>query len=125
MAVYFAFVGSLCLVLAAWLFARRLRVQFFGAVATGSILGYEIREADDSMFYLPVVTYIDATGKQYQFTSVAGGTTKTPATGTMVTIRYLPSNPRHAYVAGFLPMWAAPLALSVLGAAGVLAFWYP
>jgi hypothetical protein len=123
-AVFLSLVGSICFVLGAWLFARRLRVQFFGLVATGRIVGHETREADDSIFYLPVVIYIDARGKQHQFTSVAGGTSKSKAASTRVTVRYLLENPKQAYVSGFLHMWAAPAALCVLGAVGVLPVWY-
>ncbi|MBY0409453.1 MAG: DUF3592 domain-containing protein [Burkholderiaceae bacterium] len=125
MQTYFAVVGVLCLMLAAWLSARRLRAQFFGAVASGTVAGHETRESDDSISYLPVVIYIDAAGKRHQFTSVAGGVTKLPVPGTRVTIRYLPSAPEIAYVSGFLHMWSAPVALFVLGVAGISAAWQP
>lgn len=124
MVVYLSLVGSICFAIAAWLFARRVRVQFFGLIATGRIVGHETREADDSIFYLPVVIYVDARGNQHQFTSVAGGTAKGKPASTMVTVRYLPENPKQAYVSGFLHMWAAPVALFVLGAVAVLPLWY-
>lgn len=119
MKTYFAVTGMLCLILAAWLSARRLRAQFFGDIAVGTVVGHEARELDDSISYLSVVTYVDAAGKQHQFTSVAGGAAKTPTPGATVTVLYVPSDPAIAYISGFLHMWAAPVALLVLGAAGI------
>ena len=124
MRTYFAIIGVLCLMLAAWLAARRLRAQFFGAVAIGTVVGHEARESDDSISHLPIVIFVDAAGKQHRFTSVAGGVAKTQAPGTRVTVRYLPSVPAIAYVSGFLHMWSAPVALFVLGVAGISA-WQP
>jgi hypothetical protein len=125
MKTYLAIFGGLCLMFAAWLSARRLRAHFFGAIALGTVVGHEAREEDDSISYLPVVTYIDAAGKQHRFTSVAGGSARVPARGTTVTVRYLPSDPAVAYLTGFLHMWAAPAALLILGAAGIWSAWKP
>ena len=125
MRTYFAIVGVLCLMLASWLCARRLRAQLSGAVAIGTVVGHEARASDESLFHLPVVLYIDAAGKQHRFTSVAGSVAKTPAPGTQVTVRYLPSAPDIAYLSGFLHMWSAPVALFALGAAGIYSAWQP
>jgi hypothetical protein len=40
-----------------------------------------------------------------------------------VRVLYLPANPRRAYIDSFLHMWAAPVALALLGAAGLYAPW--
>lgn len=125
MKTFFAVIGVLCLLLAAWLWARRLRAQFSGAVAIGTVVGHEARESDDSVFHLPIVSFFDAAGKPRRFTSVAGGIARTPALGTAVTVRYLPASPEVAYIAGFLHMWSAPLALFVLGVAGLYLVWQP
>lgn len=125
MHAYLAVVGGLCLMLAAWLSARRFRAQFFGSVAVGTVVGHEARESDGSISHLPVVMYLDAAGEQHRFTSVAGDVAKTPASGTRVTVRYVPSAPDIAYISGFLHMWSAPVALFVLGVAGISSAWPP
>ncbi|MFM9835804.1 MAG: DUF3592 domain-containing protein [Methylophilaceae bacterium] len=124
MKIYFAVVGVLFLILAAWLSFRRCRVLFFGAKSIGTVVGHQVRNSEDSIFQIPIVTYMDAMGKEHQFTSVAGGVAKTPATGARVTVRYLPSDPTIVYISSFLHMWAAPLSLIILGVAGVLSAWH-
>ena len=87
MRIYFTTIGVLCLILAIWLCVRRLRAQFCGARAIGTITGYQARESEDSIFNLPVVTFVDAAGVQHKFVSVAGSTAKAPALGMTVTVR--------------------------------------
>jgi hypothetical protein len=123
--LYFGLVGCLCVVFAVWLFVRRLRVQFFGVLTDGFVGGHVIEEMDDSEHLRFTVTYFDAAGNMHQFSSVASMSAKIAIAGTKVSVRYLPSNPEHAYITGFLQMWAAPIALSIMGAAGILAWWYP
>ena len=125
MGLYFGLVGCVCVVFAAWLFVRRLRVQFFGVLTDGFVGDHVIEEMDGSEYLRFTVTYFDATDSMHQFTSVASMSSKLARAGTRVSVRYLPSNPEHAYITGFLPMWAAPIALSIMGAAGILAWWYP
>ena len=125
MGLYFGLVGFLCLVVAGWLFVRRLRVQLYGVLTTGFVGGHVIEEMDNSEYLRFTVTYYDATDNVHQFTSVASMSAKIARAGTKVSVRYLPSNPEHAYITGFLHMWAAPIALSVMGGAGILAWWYP
>lgn len=121
MTIYLTLVGGTCLAAAAVLLALRLRVRFFGATATGCVVGHEARIFDDSTAHHPVVMFIDAEGKERRFTSVAGGGWPRPAPGAAVQVRYLPVDPGRAYIDSFLHMWAAPLAFAVLGIAGLLA----
>ncbi|KLD70588.1 DUF3592 domain-containing protein [Xanthomonas pisi] len=123
MGTYFAAIGMICVVLAAWLGIRRLHVVWSGAMASGTVRGHETRESDGAVFHLPAVSFTDAAGRTHRFTSAACGWGRRLPVGTRVTVRYLPSNPAMAYVAGFLSTWAAALALLVLGVAGVVAAW--
>lgn len=118
---YFVIVGLLCLACAAYLLARRLNVWLFGTKTRGVIVAHQVRQSEESTFHLPVVSFVDDAGHERRFTSVAGTTAKSPGVGDLVTVRYLPSNPGHAYIGTFLHMWAAPLALALLGAGGCAA----
>ena len=88
-----------------------------GKVATGTVVGHEVREIDDSQAFLPVVVFRDAAGVETRFTSIAGGSSRGPIIGTAVRVRYNPCKPDQAYISSFLHMWAAPLALGLLGVA--------
>ena len=121
--IYFVTIGCLCLACALWLLVRRLRVLIYGSVALGRVVAHEARESDDEMSYLPVVLFTDGTGREHRFTSVTGSSARSPSVGKQVRVRYLSSNPRLAFVGSFLHMWAAPLALGVLGAAGIAVLW--
>jgi hypothetical protein len=52
-----------------------------------------------------VVTFYDQKGIEFRFTSVVGWTTKRPLVGTEVPVRYVPSDPRIAYVGTILHMY--------------------
>jgi hypothetical protein len=119
---YFLFIGVASFGLALWLLARRLRVFLGGASATAQVTGHEAREDDGAAYYLPTVVFMDDGGREHRFTSVAGRSTKLPVAGRPVRVRYLPDDPRLAYIDSFLHMWAAPLALAVLGGASVAAY---
>lgn len=119
MRLYFAIVGALLIAVAAWLFVRRLAVAARGVSVTGHVVAHETREDDGSFHYLPVVSFTDHRGTQRRFTSVAGGSQPSPPIGTAVTVRFLPEDPSMVYVVSFLHMWAAPVAMFVLGAAVV------
>ncbi len=123
MRTLFGVVGLLCLALSIWLAARRIRVRWFGVAVTGRVVDHEKREIDESPTYLPIVAFRDIHGHEHRFTSVAGGSSRSPSQGSDVPVRYLPSDPTVAYVATFLHMWAAPLALAALGVAGIAALW--
>jgi hypothetical protein len=68
------------------------------------------------------VTFADLEGRTHQFTSPAGGTRKHPPIGAEVKVRYQRANPSTAYIASFLHMWAAPIALALLGGAALAAY---
>jgi hypothetical protein len=119
--VYFAVLAIVFIVGALWLAARRWSVAVGGATVAGKVVAFESRE-DDGSFYLPVVTFTDHQGKSHRFTSVAGGTEQRPPIGSKVTVRYLPANPKQAFIASFLHMWAAPLGMLALGVGALLAY---
>lgn len=83
-----------------------------------SVEGFEERNIDDSVSYLPVVSFTDREGRAHWFTSVAGRSGPTPPVGTTATVRYDRSNPGFALISPFLHEWAAPVAFQP---AGVLA----
>jgi hypothetical protein len=121
---YFAYIGTVLLALAAYLFIRRMLTHSRGRAAVGRVIGHESRTDDDTDFYLPVVEFADSRGVVHRFTSVAGGSSPQPSVGAFVRVRYLAENPTVAYIQSFLHMWAAPLACAVLGAASLLAWWH-
>jgi hypothetical protein len=107
---YLAAVGVAMLILAAVLFVRRLSALLCAPI-------------DEEVSYLPIVEFTDSRGHLHRFTSVAGGSSSTPAVGATVRVRYLPSNPTVAYIQSFLHMWAAPLACAVLGVGALAVLW--
>ena len=122
MRYYFAIIGIALLGMACWLFWHRLTVLVSGATATGRVESYESREFDESVGYLPVVSFTDNQGNRQQFTAVAGGSSKSPPIGTEVKVFYDRKNPKVAFISSFLHMWAAPIALAALGIGGLLAY---
>jgi Protein of unknown function (DUF3592) len=119
---YFAVIGTILIIGAAWLFVRRIVAYFNGLETEGWIESYEKRESDDTIYYLPIVSFVDSEGKQRRFTSVAGGSSQNKEIGTKVLVRYQRTNPEVAYISSFLHMWAAPLAFAALGVCGLLAY---
>ena len=123
MSVYFSLVGAAFLLLAAFLFVRRFSAHFCGTSTPGRVLGHEEREDEGTIFYLPIVEFTDANGRTHRFTSVAGGSTKVPAEGSVVRVCYLPESPSTAYIQSFLHMWAAPLGCAALGIGALAVPW--
>lgn len=123
MNAYLTLIGVGFLILAAVLLVRRWSALWHGASAVGSVQGHEVRTTDEEVYYLPVVEFTDSTGHRHRFTSVAGGSSRTPVVGTRVRVRYLPSDPKVAYIESFLHMWAAPLGCAVLGVAALAVLW--
>ena len=119
---YFGVLAVLLLAGATWQMLRRWLVAANGINVTGRVTAHETRRDDDSVYYLPVVVFTDREGKEHRFTSVAGGSEPRPAVGDAVTVRYLPQSPDTAFIVSFLHMWAAPLAMYVLGACALIAF---
>ncbi len=125
MRAYFALVGFACWAGALILAARRLSVAISGVRTTGRIVAFETREDDGSVCYLPVVTFTDGEGRSHRFTSVAGRAQRIPPVDSEVVVRYLPGQPSTVFIESFLHMWAAPLALAILGAGALLALISP
>lgn len=122
MQTYLTIIGVAFLVLAGYLFLRRLSAQFRGEAAAGRVVGHEERKDDEATSsYHPIVEFTDLAGAVHRFTSVAGGSDRAPAVGAAVRVRYVPEDPGVAYVQSFLHMWAAPLACAVLGAGALVA----
>ena len=122
MRYYFAIIGIALLGMACWLFWRRFKILMTGVTTTGRVESYESREFDESISYLPVISFTDQLGNRQRFTASAGGSRRTPPIGTTVKVRYDNENPKNAVISSFLNMWAAPIALAVLGVVGLLAF---
>lgn len=122
MRLYFAFVAIIFFVGALWLFLRRWSVATSGITVSGRIVAFESREDEESVYYLPVVSFTDQQGRSHRFTSVAGGPEQRPPIGSSVTVRYLPANPEQAFISSFLHMWAAPLGMLALGVGALLAY---
>jgi hypothetical protein len=120
---YFALIGAILMVAAAWLLVRRLALAAGGVATTGRVVAFEQREIDYALTYLPIVSFTDERGRAHRFTSVAGRSDPVPPVGSTVPVRYHPSDPDSALIASFLHMWAAPLGLAVLGLGSLLAFW--
>ena len=120
MKAFLTVIGIAFLALAAVTFLRRLSVALRGASAFGHVRGHEERKTEDGVSYMPIVEFADSVGNVHRFTSLAGGGRRTPAVGTRVRVRYLPGDPKVAYIQSFLHMWAAPLAFAVLGAAALM-----
>ena len=123
MKAYLTVIGIAFLILAVVLFVRRMSAALRGASALGCVRGHEERATEDGVSYLPIVEFTDAAGKLHRFTSVAGRGEKTPQAGTTVRVRYVPGDPKVAYIESFLHMWAAPLACTVLGLAALAVHW--
>lgn len=119
MRLYLAIIAATLFCGAAWLSVRRLTVAARGVSVTGQVVSHETREDDGSFYYLPVVAFVDHRGTEHRFTSVAGGSLASLPVGAKVRVRYLSDDPRTAYVVSFLHMWAAPVAMLVLGAAAI------
>jgi hypothetical protein len=115
MRYYLALIGVALLAGAGWLFLRRLALMIDGVVTAGRVESFEERSDDESTSYHPVVVFRDQEHRLHRFTSVAGGSSQSPPVGTTVPVRYLRSNPDSAVISSFLHMWAAPVALAVLG----------
>jgi hypothetical protein len=119
---YFGLVSVMFFAGAFWLVARGWLLVANGITVRGRVVTHEKRSAEDSGYYVPVVMFIDRHGSQHRFTATAGWPRPRPAVGTAVTVRYLPQSPDRAVIVSFLHMWAAPLAMLVLGAGALLGY---
>jgi hypothetical protein len=120
---YFLITGIALLTLAAALFFRRMRAALHGVTVTGRVRAHSTSTMDEGTAYLPVVEFTDANGAVHRFTSVAGRSARIPGVGAEIAVRYLPSNPKIAYIQSFLHMWAAPVACAALGFAALFCAW--
>lgn len=122
MRYYLAFIGIVMLAAAVGLFLRRAALALHGVAAQGWIEAYDARTSErERTSYFPIVVFVDEAGQRHRFTALAGSQQEQADVGTLVTVRYLPGHPERACIQSFLQMWAAPLALALLGGGALVA----
>lgn len=121
--VYLGVVGGALVLAALVTAARRLAAMAHGESTQGRVVGHQTSTIDDSTTFSPIVEFTDREHRTRRFVSAAGGASRHPQEGAPVRVRYLRANPDVAFIPTFLHMWAAPLALAVLGCAAILAGW--
>lgn len=107
--------------LALWLGRRRVAVLRSGGTERGTVIEHARREVDESVSFHPTVVFTDDTGTTRRFTSNAGWSTPRPAVGTRVKVVYSRTDPNVAYIASFLHLWAAPVALLLMSVVALAA----
>ncbi len=123
MKTYLTIIGIILCSLGFGLAYRRFYTFLAGMSVIGTVVGYETSIMDDSTAYLPTIKFVDKVGNEHTFTSRAGGINPKPCVGDLVPVKYLPSNPKIAYINSFLHLWAAPLACIFLGICALYAIW--
>jgi hypothetical protein len=120
---YLAVIGVILCTLGIGLVCSRVYTFFAGVSVTGTVIDHETTTIDDSIAYLPTIKFIDKEGYEHTFTSRAGGAAPKPNVGDLVPVKYLPSNPKIAYINSFLHLWAGPIACIFLGLCALYAVW--
>lgn len=118
MQTYFLIVGGLCAAGGLALLVQRVWFFFTASRATGQV--EEVYERDDAEMgrqYTAIINFRAANGETVRFRAHR----YQPRIGDLRLVYYMPHNPRQAYVADILGFWAAPLALLLLGAGGLVA----
>ena len=123
MKTYLTLIGVILCSVGIGLAYRRVYTIFAGISVTGTVIDHETSMMDDSTAYLPTIKFVDKEGNEHIFTSRAGGTNPKPSVGDLVSVKYLPSNPKIAYINSFLHLWAGPLACIFLGLCALYAVW--
>ena len=123
MKTYLTLIGVILCTVGMGLAYRRVYTFFAGISVTGTVIDHETSTMDDSTAYLPTIKFVDKEGNEHTFTSRAGGTDRKPSVGDLVPVKYLPSNPKIAYINSFLHLWAGPLACIFLGLCALYAVW--
>ncbi len=123
MKIYLTLIGIILCLLGVGLVFRRVYTLFAGLSITGTVIDHETSIMDDSTFYLPIIKFVDKEGSEHIFTSRAGGTDTKPNVGDLVSVKYLASNPKIAYINSFLHLWAGSLVCIFLGLCALYAVW--
>jgi hypothetical protein len=90
-----------------------------GSRATGKVVAAEVK---GSSKLAPVVEFVAADGKRYQFISTVSSSFFDYKLDQQVPVLYKPSSPSDARIDGFWHNWAAPLFLVGFGGWGLLWF---
>ena len=117
MQTYFFAVGLLCAAGGLALLAQRVWFFFTASRATGQVEAVHEREDEEVGLQRVAVINFTALGDTVRFRAQRSH----PRVGDLHTVYYAPQNPQQAYVADILGFWAAPVALLVLGAGGLMA----
>ena len=123
MGYYFLIVGTMCVVAALWLTARRLPVVWRGRRVRGTIASWERRrdhEHPGGYHFFPHVRYLDNAGHWRELRVTFGYQSERWPVGASFDVRFDPRNPERSYPANPLLMMAGPVGFAVLGAAGAL-----
>ena len=82
----------------------------------GSVVGVEIETIEDSVLYLPTVTFVTKGGRSIVFTSSTWEGSKWKGrVGESVTVRYVPSDPTNAKIDSFFQLWGGFIIPVVIG----------
>jgi hypothetical protein len=73
------------------------------------------QSGSDSPTYRPVVRFNAPNGQAVEFTSSMGSNPPSYRKGETVEVLYTPSDPQHAMINGFLPLWGGPLIVGGMG----------
>ena len=117
LSVYLSVTGDALLIGGALMLVRGLRLSLFGTRAEGEVVRHEVRmqhHRGEGLSYMPVVKF-HAAGVPHEFQSRTGGDCSTLPVGARVQIRYLPSRPQRAEIAGGRRLWLVPLVLILFG----------
>jgi hypothetical protein len=118
MQIYFLIVGLLCAAGGFALLVQRVYFFFTACRATGQV--EEVYERDDAELgrqFTAVISFRAINGEIIRFRAQR----YRPRIGDHRTVYYAPKNPQKAYVSDILGFWAAPFAMLLLGAGGLLA----
>lgn len=118
MQTYFLVVGCLCVVGGLVLLVQRVRFFFTAQRALGQVEEVQVRDdAEMGRQFTAIVNFRTKNGTIVRFRAQR----YRPRVGDLLPVYHAPHDPQHAYVGDILGFWAAPAALLVLGAGGVLA----
>ena len=74
----------------------------------GKIVGYKTEMSDDQKFYLPRVSFTDASGEVITFNNPQGRGVKGRKKNDSVTVLYNPRDPKDAQIKSWSNLWLSP-----------------
>lgn len=120
---YFLLMGLGCFGGGWWLFTRRLSFFMLAGRAQGEIVDcveYTDHESGGPL-YDAIISFSTVDGGDVRFTASRGNILRRPQIGALAPVYYNKERPEEAFVADFIGFWAAPIALWLLGLAGIAA----